>query len=298
MADTFTAVDLSRLLAPAVVEALDFDTIFAAMLADLRLLLPEFDATVESDPVVKLLQVAAYRELLLRQRVNDAARAVMPAFATGTDLDHLAALLGVARLLLTPADPLNGIAAVYESDADLRRRMTLAPEGYSVAGPEGAYIFHALSADGDVLDASATSPAPGEVLVTILARSGDGAADPALVAKVDAWLSDETRRPMTDHVTVQAASIVPFAVEADVTTFAGPDAAIVLATARRQLDELLERSHRLGLDVTRARILAALASPEGIHNVTLVQPAADLILNRTEAGWCTAVTIRAAGVGE
>lgn len=77
MADpsTFTAVDLSRLPAPTIVETLDFDTIYGQMLAALQALVPAFDATVESDPVIKLLQVAAYRELLLRARVNDAARA-------------------------------------------------------------------------------------------------------------------------------------------------------------------------------------------------------------------------------
>ena len=89
MADTFTAVDLSRLPAPSVVEALNYETIYAAMLEQLQLFVPDFDATVESDPAVKILQVAAYRELLLRQRVNDAARQVMVAFATGANLKAL-----------------------------------------------------------------------------------------------------------------------------------------------------------------------------------------------------------------
>jgi phage-related baseplate assembly protein len=298
MADTYTAVDLSRLPAPAVVEELDFDTIYAGMLSQLQALVPSFDATVESDPAVKLLQVAAYREMLLRQRVNDAARAVMPAFALGSDLDHLAALFGVARLLITPADDTHGIPAVYETDTDLRRRMTLAPEGYSVAGPEGAYIFHALSADADVLDASATSPTPGAVVVTVLARSGTGAAGAALVTKVAEYLSDETRRPMTDHVTVQSANVVPFAIEAEITTFAGPDAAIVLATARANLDGLIARTHRLGIDVTRARIFAALAGPEGVQNVNLINPAADVVMDRSQAGWCSGIVIRSSGVGE
>ena len=295
---TFTAVDLSRLPAPAVIEELDYDTIYGSMLAQLRALIPTFDAAVESDPAVKLLQVAAYREMLLRQRVNDAARAVMPAFAMGSDLDHLAALFGVARLLVTPADELKGVAAVYETDADLRRRMTLAPEGYSVAGPEGAYIFHALSSSPDVLDASATSTTPGNVLVTVLARGANGAAGAGLVSSVAAYLSADTRRPMTDNVTVQSATIEPFAVEADITTFAGPDAAIVVATARANLEGLLERTHRLGLDITRARIFAALASPEGVQNVKLIQPAADIVLDRTQASWCSGVTIRQAGGGE
>ncbi|MEG3160921.1 baseplate J/gp47 family protein [Sphingomonas sp. LB2R24] len=298
MADNFTAVDLSRLPAPAVVEVLDFDTIFNAMLAQLLLLVPEFDATIESDPVVKLLQVAAYREMLLRQRVNDAARAVMPAFAIGADLDHIAALFGVARFLITPADPLTAIAAVFESDADLRRRLTLAPEGYSVAGPEGAYIFHTLSADPDVLDASATSPSPGEVVVTVLSRNGGGSASADLVAEVNDYLSDQTRRPMTDSVTVRSAAIVPFVVEAELVTFAGPDAAIVLATAQTNLADLLARTHRLGIDVTRARIFGALASPEGVQNVRLIQPAADIVLDRSQASNCTAVTVRLAGIAE
>ena len=48
-----------------------------------------FTALVESDPAWTILEVAAYRELLLRQRINDASRAVMLAFATGADLEHL-----------------------------------------------------------------------------------------------------------------------------------------------------------------------------------------------------------------
>lgn len=294
---TFTAVDLSRLPAPAVIEEPGFEAIHAEMLADLQRLVPGFDATVESDPAVKLLQVAAYRETLLRARVNDAARAVMPAFAIGTDLDQLAALMGIARLQLAPADPQAGTPAVLETDEAFRRRLVLAPEGYSVAGPAGAYIFHALSADPDVLDASATSPAPGEVLVTILSRTADGAAPAALVALVDAYLSAETRRPLTDHVTVQTATIVPYAIEAVVTTYAGPDPAIVLTQARDRLGAYVARCHRIGLDVTRSGIFGAL-HVEGVHNVQLARPAADVVVDRTAATWCTAIRITAGGVGE
>ena len=77
--DSFSGVDLSRLPPPTVIEALDFETIYAEALGQFQTYFPGFDATVESDPVVKLLQLFAYRELVLRQRVNDAARAVMPA---------------------------------------------------------------------------------------------------------------------------------------------------------------------------------------------------------------------------
>jgi phage-related baseplate assembly protein len=181
MADTiFTAVDLSRLPAPDVVEALDFDTIFADAVTRMKAEMPEFKAR-ESDPSTKNLLVLSYVAQILRQRVNDAARAVMPAFSTGADLDNLAAVFGVGRYTLSEADTTTGAAAVMESDTDFRRRMVLAPEGYSVAGAEGSYIFHALSADAQVLDASATGPKPDDIKALALSVLAQQGAESALV---------------------------------------------------------------------------------------------------------------------
>ena len=91
MAGAFTVVNLSQLPAPNVVESLDFETILAEMIADLQGRDPTFTALVESDPAYKILEVCAYRELLMRQRVNESAKAIMLAYATGADLDQLGA---------------------------------------------------------------------------------------------------------------------------------------------------------------------------------------------------------------
>lgn len=297
MSESFSSVDLSRLPPPTVIEALSFEQIYAEALAQFQTYFPAFDATVESDPVVKLLQLFAYREMVLRQRVNDAAKAVMPAYALGADLDALAAIVGVQRLLITPADPATGSPAVYETDEDLRRRMVLAPEGFSVAGPEGAYIFHALSAHPDVLDASAVSPSPGQVVVTVLSRTGSGAPAAPVLSAVTSRLTDQSIRPLTDQVTVQGATIVNFTINASITFLSGPDRSVVLADAQARLDRHLAATLRLGRDVTRAGIIAAL-HPEGVQNIVLASPAADIVLTRQQAGHCTAITITDAGVGE
>jgi phage-related baseplate assembly protein len=333
MADTatFTAVDLSRLPAPQVIEALSYEQIYAQQLAVFRGLAPDFDATVPSDPVIKLIGVTAYREFLLRGTINDAARAVMVAYATDADLDALAALFGVARRMLDPGNPLLNIVPTYESDTEFRRRLVLAPEGYSVAGPEGAYIFHALSAAADVLDASATSPTPddikalvlgaladngapetlilaiktimdeatwpGSVLVTVLSRVGDGTASEELRAAVDAHVSDETVRPLTDFVTVQGAEILRYRIIAELTTFAGPDGSLVIDQARTRAAEYAERQHRLGLDITLSGLYAAL-HVEGVQNVNLIEPAAPIPVDRTQAAFCTEIQLTHAGVGE
>ena len=71
---TFTAADLSRLPPPVLVEPLDFETILAKRIAKFRELFPDFNALTESDPSMIHLQESAYRELVFRQRVNDAAK--------------------------------------------------------------------------------------------------------------------------------------------------------------------------------------------------------------------------------
>jgi phage-related baseplate assembly protein len=294
---SYTAVDLSKLQAPDLIDALDYESIFSNAMAQLMELAPEFTALVESDPVYKIVQLFCARELVLRQTVNDKARQCMLAYANKTNLDHIGALFGVSRLTLDPGDQAQGIAPVMESDADMRRRIQLAPEGFSVAGPEGAYIFHALSAHADVLDASATSPAPGEVVVTILSRRGDGTAGADVIAGVTEALRVGEVRPLTDAVSVQSAQVVPFAIHARIYTFAGPDSAVVMAEARRRLNAYLAEAHRIGRDVPESAIKAMLFA-DGVQRVELDSPSGDVVIGRTQAPYCTLIDVQHAGVDE
>lgn len=299
---TTTPIDLARLPVPSVVEVIDFEAIYAERKAFLISLYPEDQQSevaatlkLESEPLSILLQENAFREVVLRQRINDAARAVMLAYAQGADLEHLAALLGVERLVITPADPKNDIALVMESDKDLRKRVQLAPESFSVAGPEGAYVSATLNADGRILDAAAKSPSPGQVLISILSRDGDGSADEYLVALVESKLKNEDVRPLTDNVTVQSAEIVTYEVEALIFSFPGPDAAVVVAEARKRLDAYLEETHRIGRAVVISGIHAAL-QVEGIERVELKKPVANIATNNTQAPYCTGITVIYGGV--
>ena len=293
---SYTAIDLSRLPAPAVVEPLDFETILGEMVSDLQARDPSFSALVESDPAFKILEVAAYRELLLRQRVNDAALATMLAYALGTDLDRKGEDFGVERKLLSPADPetIPPTPAVWESDEEYRRLIHLSREGLSTAGPEGAYVYHAVSADPQVLDATAVSHQPGEVLVTVLSRQGDGTASPDIIDAVRARLSSDDVRPLTDFVTVQSAEILGYDVRATVYTYPGPDSAVVLAEARRRLDEYTTGAGRLARTIPTSGIIAALHA-EGVQRIVLHSPAVDVQVSTSQAGYCRAVEITDGG---
>lgn len=286
----FTAVDLSRMPFPDIIETLDFEVIFEEVMAELIARLPDFSVPADTDPLHKVLQVYAYREMLIRQQFNDRARGCFLAYAEAADLDNLGALFNVVRLQLAPGDPVNNIPPTMESDIELRRRIQLAPEGFSVAGPEGAYIFHALSASPEVLDASAISPAPGEVMVTVLARLGAGTPSQELLDTVEHALTSESVRPLTDKVTVQAAAIVDYRIEAVLYTYVGPDSALVLAESKRRLQQYVEESRRLGRDIPRSALYSML-HVEGIQRVELQDPLEDLVLDRIQAGYCTEISV-------
>lgn len=276
-----SSVDLSRLAPPTIVEQLDYEQILARLVARVQAELPSFDATVDSDPAVKVLQIAAYEQMMLRADFNDRLQQRLVAYATGSTLDHIGAAIGVARL-------------AGESDDALRARIVLAPEGFAAAGPELAYVKRALDASALVLDASATNPAPGEVLVTVLSAEGDGTASDDLLDTVRAIVTDRAVRPLGDLVTVASAALVPFVVTARLWTFAGPDAALVLTSARAGLDAYLAASRRLGRDITLSGLYAAL-TVEGVQRVELAAPLASIICDATQAALCTAITVTHAG---
>ncbi|MCA1199136.1 baseplate J/gp47 family protein [Sphingomonas sp. R647] len=323
-ANSSTAIDLSRLPPPSFVAVPSFESIRAELIEYVTRPenLPEFDATVEADPAVMLLETIAWRELVIRQAFNERALQTMLAYATGADLEQLGALVNVPRLILQEAD--GPTPAIYESDADLRRRIQLAPESFSVAGPATAYRFHALSADATIADALATSPTPddilsivlsvlaahdaapelvtamtttlgaadwpGDVLVSILSRLGDGTASADQIEAVEAIVNDREVRPLTDNVRVASVTLLTFNVLAVLTLFHGPDAVVVLAAAEARLAAYLADARKIGRPVTRSGIIAAL-HVEGVLNVALVEPATDILPDGTQIAHCTGTDV-------
>ncbi|MCN9535641.1 baseplate assembly protein [Klebsiella pneumoniae] len=299
-------IDLSQLPPPVVVEPLDFETLFAQRKAAFIAMYPEDEQEeiartleLESEPITMLLEENCYRELLLRQRVNEAARAVMLSYSTDSDLDNLAVNFNVERLTIQEEDDsvTPPIEAVMESDPDLRTRTQQAFEGLSVAGPTAAYEFWGRSADGRVADISAVSPTPACVTISVLSREGDGTASDDLLSVVAAALNDEEVRPVADRVTVQSAEIVPYQIDATLYIYPGPEAEPVRQASEQQLQAYIAAQNRLGRDIRLSAIYAAL-HVEGVQRVELAQPVADIVLSDYQASHCTEYTITVGGYDE
>ena len=289
-----SAVNLALLPPPAIIDTLDYEAIFTRRKESFIALYPpeqqaDIAATLalESEPITKALQESAYLEMLLRQRINNAAVACMLPWSTGGDLDNLVANWDVFRLVIQAGDPAATppVPTIMESDEALRERALLAWDGLSVAGPEKAYEYFARSADGRVSDAKAISPTPACVTVTVLSIEGDGSASDELLLIVNAAFSGEDVTPCADRVTAQSAEILPYLIDAQLTIDAtDAEAELILQTASDRLAAWVNPRLRLGVEVPRSAVDAVLHVP-GVRRVDLIDWV-DIVPTPEQAAWC------------
>lgn len=266
-----TILDLEALPAPAVVETLSFEQLLQRKLTTLIGIDPSFSALLESDPAIKLLEADAYDELILRQRINDAARARLLAFAQEGDLDQLAAFYGVTRL-------------AGELDPSLKVRVREAIMGRSAAGTKAQYRFAALSASLQVSDVNVDAPQGGVVRVSVLATAGDGTPSAELLDEVRAVVLSDSVKALCHTVQVVGAEIVQVDVAGSIwLTPTAPEA--VFTGLPDVLREEFAAVRRLGFNVAPSWISARLQQG-GVQRVELAAPAAQVAI---AANQCAAI---------
>ena len=263
-----TLSDLASLPTPAVIETLSFETILSELQTEFQSRYPDYSALLASDPAVKLLEVAAYREVLLRNRINAAAKASLLAFAMGSDLDHLAAFYGVTRL-------------TDETDEALRLRTRQRIIGFANAGGAAHYRYWALSASPEVADVEVDSPEPGRVRISVLAKGEEQTVSNAVLDAVRAVVLRDDIRVLTDTVEVVPAELMPVMVHARLWLY--PDAPMeTLSAIEAVFAFTLAACAGLGWDLTRSWIVGQLQRA-GVHKVELLSPTTDIRVAANQA---------------
>lgn len=274
------APELAGLPTPQVLETLRFETVFDALLRDFQVRYPQYSALLASDPAIKLIEVAAYRELLLRARINEAARANLLAFAVGNDLEHLGAFYGVSRL-------------PQEQDEPLRRRIRARIMGFANAGGAAHYRYWALSASPEVADVAVDSPGPGRVRISVLPTGHSDTVPEALLETVRATVLRDDVRVLTDTVEVVPVSLVPVTVAAQIWLYPDTPMAVFEGLTPRLTRELAQAAV-LGWNLTRSWLIGQLQQA-GVHKVELISPDADIRIHSTQAVRLTDVQLTFAG---
>jgi phage-related baseplate assembly protein len=303
-------IELDQLPAMQVLEKLDSESILTARMAQFVALWKSYDPPagaeydvdgLEFDPIKITQEASTYFELLLRDRVNQAARAVTLAYASGSDLDAIGSRYpgGMPRL--------SG-----ESDDHYRMRIWLSSNTLSPHGVYESYVFWALTADKTLRDATAVAQrGTPNVTITIMADGTPVAANAArngittfpnptpTIAQIDAvrrYVESNSRKALTDVVSVRAPKIVSTTYKIDVWFFPGWDVDLLMPELYTAAAELIEKQRWLGYSHTIDSIDAALKR-SGVYKIKVIEPAADIEIDRHEVVQVESVSIRYAGRG-
>ena len=146
--------------------------------------------------------------------------------------------------------------ADLEDIESLRERIRLAPESFSTAGPYGAYVYWAKTANQLIIDVSVESPSPGVVEIIPLMQGGEIPTQ-AVLDEVYAICSADHRRPLTDHVIVRKPEVVKYSL--DFTYFISrSNAAMGLNIQQRVAEALQEfilwQKSALGRDINPSQL--------------------------------------------
>lgn len=284
-------IEISQLPPPEIVQQLDASIPRDRMLARFAELMGT-NVPKAGDPLYFAFSAMGEEVTRARQEFQDISLENMVAYATGYNLQRLADWRPVEKF-------------DTETDDEFRRRVQMAPESFSTAGPDGAYIFHALAADGDVQDAYPDSPDGFIVDLYILSRTGDGTAPQALLDKVNSYVSKDNLRPLNDKLTVKSAVIKPYVIEVELTLPNGPGESETITQATKRLQSLVTETHVLGGQVSLSLINAAAhvqsegsdssVSFQPVIDVNILQPAASVLCAMTEAPYCTDIIVTQAG---
>lgn len=303
----YHAINLAHLPTPNVLKPLDVEKEVNRLRDELK---KRFDGdhpihealALESEPLNKIIEVLAYECVLKVAQINETAKSLTLAFATGSDLDHIGVTyyrLGRKLLQAEDTSTYPPKQAIYETDDEYRHRLALSIEATTKAGSAGAYEFHALSASSEVASVGLYSPKPcvvevylaGRVAGDVLEQTGGVGVSQRAINEVRAALIADDVRPLTDVVRVQSATAKPYRIVATVFVKNGTIES-VLNEGLTDLRAYLTHNFKPQQRVATSRIIGAL-DVAGVSRVVLTEPPSDVLIGVGEIAQCVGFDIRA-----
>lgn len=163
--------------------------------------------------------------------------------------------------------------AERETDDHFRQRIHEAPEKFSTAGPDGAYIYHTRGVNPDIVDVSVHSPEPGVVDIVPLMAGGNLPSE-EIIEKVKEVVNDRKVRPLTDKVQVKKPKAVNYSL--DLSYYVSVEDKLFTTDIAKRVDEEVRdwiewQKSRLGRDINPDKLIERLIRA-GAKRVNIASP--------------------------
>ena len=183
-----------------------------------------------------------------------------------------------------------------ETDDSLADRIYISSSAYSVAGPEDAYVYWTKTVSADIADVKVSSPAPCEVDVRFILTGGELPGE-ALIQKVAEALNDKNIKPLTDHVTVSAPSVVSY--DINVTYYVGSSDKAAAFSIQKAVEEAVEayktwQSAKIGRDINPSYLIGKIVAA-GAKRAEITSPTY-AVIGETQIAQVGTVSVTYGGV--
>lgn len=162
--------------------------------------------------------------------------------------------------------------AKAEADDPYRERIHQAPEKFSVAGPDGAYIYWARTASTLIKDVSVYSDIPGHVQVRAILENGELPSQ-EIIELIEKTLSDKTIRPLTDYLHVGAPNVHEY--ELEMTYYIEKNVAdpnLIKANVEKAIEEYrVWQKSKIGRDINPSKLISNCIAA-GAKRVEVISP--------------------------
>lgn len=216
-------------------------------------------------------------------------------FAIG-ELNVLADPIAYVGTVSNIDNPTGGADA--ETDDDYAQRIFDSRYLYTTAGAEGAYIYYTKEystlIDGVVVE----NPRDAEIEIYITLKDGSTPTEGFLSA-VTAYVADKKIRPLTDKVTVKAATEVDYTIDAEYSVYSSR--ASELTTIEDAVAAAVEKykkwqSETVGRDINTQKLLSLMIEA-GAATVNIKSPQ-NTKVERAQVAKCTETNIHYTGIIE
>lgn len=213
-------------------------------------------------------------------------------------------IAGQLKTLVDPVPYVDSVAnittseggAEVQDDDSYREDIRLAPEHFSTAGPDGAYVYHAKRASSKISDVTVWSPEAGKVEVRPLLAGGELPGE-EMLQQVKATLNDKTVRPLTDNISVLAPEQVSYSI--NLTYYIASDnkaqaTAIQNAVNAAVDDYVLWQKSKLGRDINPSELIVRVMAA-GAKRVAVTAPAFTATTD-TQVAICSGKSVTLGGI--
>jgi phage-related baseplate assembly protein len=160
-----------------------------------------------------------------------------------------------------------------ETDDELRERIRIAPESFSTAGPELAYVYFAKQYDANISDVRVVSPTPGTVQCYVAMKDGTKPSA-AYFAGLLGHLSKKNKRPLTDNVSALSPEDVTYSINASYyidSENAAMETEIKAAVEKAAENYVVWQSSKIGRDIDPSELIRLMKNA-GASRVTVSSP--------------------------